>query len=169
MTLVEALTILKRRGSAFHCTLAASGSQEPLLRQEVSARGLADRVTFLGGYHQHELPRLLEEADAYISTAPNDGASVSLLEAMASGLFPVVADIPGNREWISGQGDGLLFRSRDAVALAEALSLAIENDGLRRGSVAINRERVSMHGERQTNLRRLRDAYRTVLDAYRHA
>jgi len=169
MILIEALALLKQHGQMFHCTFAAGGSQQAALMREASARGLGDRITFLGGYRQHELPRLLEHADVYVSPAPNDGASVSLLEGMASGLFPVVADIPGNREWLSGDRDGLLFRHGHAVALGEALHLAIENRELRRGAIVVNRHQIEMYGERQSNLRRLADSYCALIDAYRRA
>jgi glycosyltransferase involved in cell wall biosynthesis len=47
-----------------------------------------------------DLDRELRTAHIYVSTSLSDSTSVSLLEAMAAGCFPVVSDIPANREWI---------------------------------------------------------------------
>jgi glycosyltransferase involved in cell wall biosynthesis len=51
---------------------------------------------------------LLSQTDIYVSTSLYDGTSVSLLEAMGSGAFPIVTDIPSNREWISPGQNGFL-------------------------------------------------------------
>src|SRR5919106_1139381 len=85
ISIVRALWILKDGGTSFHFTFAAGGPQEGSLKREVAERGLCPDVTFLGGYRQDELPSLLAQADVYVSAKPTDGASVSLLEAMASG------------------------------------------------------------------------------------
>jgi glycosyltransferase involved in cell wall biosynthesis len=162
ITIIRALSLLRARGIAYRATFAADGPDEASLRKEVSRRGLDDLVTFLGGYRQEALAGLLAAADIYVSAKPEDGASVSLLEAMASGLFPVVADIPGNREWLTGEGDGLLFHPYDSSALASCLEAAISNDALRRQAAQINLVRVRGQGDRATNLARLADAYRKL-------
>jgi glycosyltransferase involved in cell wall biosynthesis len=66
-------------------------------------------------------------ADIYISPSHVDGSSVSLMEALASGLPCLVSDIPGNREWIEDGVNGWLFRDGDAQDLAEKITFAINN------------------------------------------
>ena len=56
--------------------------------------------------------------------------SVSLLEAMASGAFPVVTDIPANREWICDRKNGMLVATRNEIALAGEIVEAIRNKDL---------------------------------------
>jgi glycosyltransferase involved in cell wall biosynthesis len=51
---------------------------------------------------------LLNQEDILVSTSSYDGTSVSLLEAMGSGAFPIVMDIPSNREWITPSLKGFL-------------------------------------------------------------
>ena len=169
VAILRALSILKDQGVAFHCTFAAGGPQEPHLKREASALGVVGHVTFLGGYCQDELPRLLEDADVYVSAKPTDGASVSLLEAMASGVFPVVTDIPGNREWLTGKGDSLLFRRGNVRELAAGLRIAIENAHLRYDAVDVNRRRVQLYGERRKNLARLAVVYEELIGTYKRA
>ena len=74
---------------------------------------------FKGQIAQNELEDILLKADIYISTSLSDSTSVSLLEAMASGLIPVVSNISGNREWVKEGGNGFLFPPGDYKALAQ--------------------------------------------------
>ena len=86
--------------------------------------GLEEDVRFRGALGEEVIARALRDADVYVSAAPTDGASLGLLEAMATGLLPVVADIPANREWVRHGENGLLFAPGSPDALAEALLAA---------------------------------------------
>src|SRR5204863_3303946 len=61
-------------------------------------------------------------ADIYVSASHIDGSSVTLLEAMASGLPAITSDIPGNAEWVEPGTSGVMFPDGDASALAQALT-----------------------------------------------
>jgi glycosyltransferase involved in cell wall biosynthesis len=74
----------------------------------------------------------LTAADIYVSTPFIDTTSVSLLEAMACGLAPVVTDIPGNREWIEDEVNGFLFPARNHYALAEKVIHLALHESLRK-------------------------------------
>ena len=78
---------------------------------------------------------------------------------MASGAFPVVSDEAGNREWLSGNGDSLLFDPSDENRLADCIHEAIRNGELRHAAVPINRSTVEDRGEREKNLASLERAY----------
>jgi glycosyltransferase involved in cell wall biosynthesis len=164
LRIVHALSVLKARGIRFHCTFAGSGPQKNRLEQEAIKHNLNDSVTFLGGYTQDQLPSILSEAEIYVSAKFFDGTSISLLEAMAAGAFPVVSDIPGNREWLTGHGDSLLFDPYDTQELSQCLEVAILNRSLREKAVEVNRSRVLEHGDRQKNLAILADAYGMLIE-----
>jgi L-malate glycosyltransferase len=66
-------------------------------------------------------------ADIYISPSHVDGSSVTLMEALASGLPCLVSDIPGNREWVEEGVNGWLFRDGDVDDLAEKILNAIKS------------------------------------------
>ena len=61
----------------------------------------------------------LGQADIYVSTSLHDGTSVSLLEAMGSGAFPIVTDIPSNREWIHHGQNGFLVPVNEEKIFSE--------------------------------------------------
>jgi len=107
--------------------LLGGGSQGARIRQILMNGGVLDRVQFGGHVAQADLPRWYHMADLYVSTSHVDGSSVSLMEALASGLPCLVSDIPGNREWIEDGVNGWLFRDGDVEDLAAKISHAIRN------------------------------------------
>jgi glycosyltransferase involved in cell wall biosynthesis len=107
--------------------LLGGGSQGAYIHQIFMNGGVLDRVHFGGQVRQNDLPRWYHMADLYISPSHMDGSSVSLMEALASGLPCLVSDIPGNREWVVDGENGWFFRDGDVDDLAEKISLAIKN------------------------------------------
>lgn len=106
--------------------LLGGGSQGGHIRQILMRGGVMDRVYFGGQVGQRDLPRWYHMADVYISPSHVDGSSVTLMEAMASGLPCLVSDIAGNREWIQDGVNGWLFRDGDVDDLAEKILSAIK-------------------------------------------
>ena len=101
--------------------ICGDGPERGSLEKKAEVLGISDRVTFAGRLEPAGIADELKKADIYVSTSSSDSTSVSLLEAMACGAVPVVTDLEANREWIRDGVSGLLFRARDAAALAEAM------------------------------------------------
>lgn len=72
-------------------------------------------VTFYGAMQHEEVLSLLDKSKVYISATKSDGTSISLLEAMCRGVYPVVSDIPANRLLIENGQNGDLFTSMDEM------------------------------------------------------
>jgi glycosyltransferase involved in cell wall biosynthesis len=77
------------------------------------------------------------------------------LEAMATGLFPVVSRIKANEPWIEDGRTGLLFEPGSGERLAEALGRALDSPELRQGASAVNRPRVERDAGMKSNMDRL--------------
>ena len=107
--------------------LLGGGSQGARIRQILMNGGVMERVHFGGHVAQANLPRWYHMSDLYISPSHVDGSSVTLMEALASGLPCLVSDIPGNREWIEEGVNGWLFRDGDVEDLTEKILNAIKN------------------------------------------
>ncbi len=106
--------------------LLGGGSLGGKVRRRFERAGLIDRIHFAGQVAYKELPRYYHAADLYVSASHSDGSSVSLMEALASGLPALVSDIPGNREWILPGEHGWWFPDGDAEAMAQAILQAVE-------------------------------------------
>jgi len=107
--------------------LLGGGSQGGKIRQILMNGGVLDRVHFGGQVGQKDLPRWYHMSDLYISPSHVDGSSVTLMEALASGLPCLVSDIAGNREWVEDGVNGWLFRDGSVDDLAAKILYAIEN------------------------------------------
>jgi glycosyltransferase involved in cell wall biosynthesis len=101
--------------------LLSGGSQAEVLRSILAQHNLLERVHFAGQIGQQELPAYYQAADLYVSASHSDGSSVSLMEALASGLPSLVSDIPGNREWLAESPAGWLFPDGDVQAIAAGI------------------------------------------------
>jgi glycosyltransferase involved in cell wall biosynthesis len=106
--------------------LLGNGSLAGPLRQMILNGQVMDRVHFTGQVPQDKLPDYYKAADLYISASHSDGSSVSLLEALASGLPALVSDIPGNREWAVPEV-GWRFPDGDSETLAALIIQAAED------------------------------------------
>ncbi len=109
--------------------MLSGGSQSETIRQIFEQAGVLDKVHFTGQISQNDLPLYYQAADLYVSASHSDGSSVSLMEALASGLPALVSDIPGNREWLADSGAGWLFPDGDDQALTERILNAYQRRG----------------------------------------
>jgi len=111
--------------------IKGSGPLEKYLKNLAKKLRVTEHVHFSGLVPYNKIPQFLSAADIYVSTCSVDSTSVSLLEAMACRLAPVVTDIPGNREWIKDGVNGFLFPPRNKAVLAEKIIYLAENQKLR--------------------------------------
>ena len=145
--------------------MLGSGPLSGRIKALIHNAGLLNRVHFPGLVSQQDLPDYYRAADLYVSTSHSDGTSISLLEALASGLPVLLSDIPGNREWISAPGEaGWLFRDGDPVGLEsrieEILAAREELPAVGRRARALAEER----GDWEKNFPVLQKAWEVIED-----
>ena len=124
-TALEAFEIARKTEPRLSLVLIGDGPLAAQIRAFIAERRLEREVSTPGRVNQEELPSYLQQADIYLSCSPSDGSSVSLLEALACGLPVVVADAPGNREWVVEGENGWLRKAGDAEGFAAALLEAV--------------------------------------------
>jgi L-malate glycosyltransferase len=147
--------------------LLGGGSQGQKIRQILMSGGVLDRVHFGGHVGHKDLPRWYLMADLYISPSHVDGSSVTLMEALASGLPCLVSDIPGNREWIQDGVNGWLFRDGDVNDLAGKILYAVKNrESLSRISEAA-RQTAEQKADWKKNFGKLLETYDLILSLSR--
>jgi glycosyltransferase involved in cell wall biosynthesis len=137
-TLIDACRVLKERGVGFHLTLCGDGPERSAVEARISRADLADRITVVGQRRHEEVPEILRNADLYVALPEIDGASASLFEAMSASLYPIVSDIPANRQWIRDGVNGALVNYGDALAVAAAIERAAADPALRQNAVERN-------------------------------
>lgn len=154
-TILKAVAILRDSRLDVTLNLPAKGPLSASLQRQAVDLAIGDRVRFGEGYNSEQVGELLAAHDLYVSASHWDGASLSLMEAMACGILPIVSDIPANREWIQSPAQGLLFRTGDAGQLAEHIRYAATHPPWVQQALAANRALVESRGERARNMRLL--------------
>ena len=143
------------------------GALQPELEKLAAQLGVQNSVEFTGwAANRQEMASRLCGAAAYVSIPSSDGTSVTLLEAMACGAYPIVSDLPANREWIS-DGGGEIVGPRDAVGLAAAIVRGLTEPGRRKLAAEQNANLVRREGLWETNMARLEAAYRQLAGDFR--
>ncbi len=148
---------------AMRLRIAGVGAQAAELHAASRSTTVLPETTFLGWLEPQALTQELARAHVYVSTSRSDSTSVSLLEAMAAGCFPVVTDIEGNREWIRDGENGLLFPVGDDAALARCLERAVRDAELRQSAATLNRALIVERATWSTNMERVERLFAELL------
>ena len=156
-TLVDALPALWAGKPALQVELIGDGPDRPALTERARAHAAAARVPstairFAGMVPHAAIAAALGRATIYVSTSVSDSTSVSLLEAMAAGAFPVVTDLEANREWITDGVNGYLIPVGSPAALAERVLAALADPALRARAAAENTRRIDARATWEKNM-----------------
>lgn len=104
--LINAFDSVSRDFSNLQLLLAGTGPLEKELKDLAASKASFDRIRFLG--HMDNIPDLLRMSDIYVLSSDNEGLSLALLEAMASGMICISTKCPGSPEVIENEVNGFL-------------------------------------------------------------
>lgn len=110
---------------AFETSLVGDGGLEQELRR--AAHNLGVDVRFHGRADGQELLDFYRQADVFVLPSEREGMPLVLLEALAMGLPIVATDVPGSRDLVEHERNGLLVPLDDPLSLRAAL-LAVTSD-----------------------------------------
>lgn len=113
---IRALSSMNRKD--IHYVIAGQGERMEQLKQLIKSLGMLENVHLLG--YCNECDRWYKAADAFIFPSFREGLSVSLMEAMASGLPCIVSKIRGNTDLIDENG-GIYIDPADRGSIIQAL------------------------------------------------
>lgn len=89
---------------------------------------------------REDMPKIMAQADVVCLPSYREGVPKVLIEAAAAGRAIVATDVPGCREIVRHEENGLLVPPRDITALAAALERLITDPSLRARMGARGRE-----------------------------
>ena len=118
--LIDAWADLHSLHPDWHLVMAG-GSGDLDVVAMVRDRMLEDRAHWIGAQPADRMPDLMRAADAFVLPSYNEGLSLSVLEALATGLPTIATDVGGHAEVIQSADEGWLIPPRDRVALRAAL------------------------------------------------
>ena len=166
--LVDAFARLAAARPSLRLLLVGGGPQEAILRAQVAAHGLEERVIFTGRVPHGEVQRYYDLID--VLAYPRHRMRLTELvtplkplEAMAQGRMFVASDVGGHRELVRDGETGYLFAAGDVGALVQILErvLAERAEWPRIARTA----RAFIESERtwQRSVRRYADVYAAAL------
>lgn len=146
------------------------GSGEPRssggldLEREAQRRGMGDRFLWRGRTDPADMPDLQRACDGFVLASHNEGLSLSVLEALATGLPVVATRVGGHAEMIEHGVSGLLSAPGDVPALRSNLAAMLELDPSARRSMGTGaRAAALLLGTPEANAARLRDLFEGVM------
>jgi glycosyltransferase involved in cell wall biosynthesis len=155
--IIDAHAIVARTLPNARLVIAHGGSQTGELRERAADSGATAK--FAGILERDGFRDALADAEIFVSVPSSDATSVALLQAMAAGAFPIVSDLPSQREWIRDGENGMLVPPHDAQALAAAIQRALADPMLRRTAAEANRRVVEERGLNETQMAKMETLY----------
>ena len=123
---LEALAGMENRN--LHYVVCGRGPLKGELEAFAREKGLGDRVRFMG--YRNDIPAFYAMADIFVFPSFREGLSVSVMEAMASGLPVVCSRIRGNTDMVEDGVNGFLVEPGKSDTIAGALR-RLEDSGKR--------------------------------------
>jgi len=133
--LIEALSMLPKDGN-WRATIAGDGDVEET-RQEIERLDLAEHVTLPGWVGTEDVAELLSRSDVLILPSFDENLPMSVIEGMAAGLAIIATPVGAVEDIIIDRETGLLVPTGDSKAIAEAITLLVQQPILRK-SIAEN-------------------------------
>ena len=96
--------------NTYRLVIAATGEETENLKQLAVKLNISEKVTFVGWLSLYENLKWYAKSKFYISIPDSDATSISLLEAMYYGCYPIVSSLPAKREWISDRVNGAYYK-----------------------------------------------------------
>src|SRR4029077_2959552 len=126
--LVDACSLLRRRGIDFRCMLIGEGDCREQIKNQIRDLHLERQIRLLGWKPHHEVREHMGAADVVVLpsvctvSGKKEGIPVALMEALAMEVPAISTSISGIGELVQDEKTGLLVPERDPIALANAIT-----------------------------------------------
>ena len=129
----EILRDLIASGIPFHWTIAGGGSELENLRASLTTSRSDQQVEVIGPVAYSDVSRLLRQNDLYLLASDAEGLPLTLLEAMAHGLVPVITHLASGVTEVVNESTGRLVAVDDISGYArEIVSLHRDPEAMQR-------------------------------------
>lgn len=105
--------------------ICGTGVLENQLKETVHKLGLDDKVIFLG--YRNDVAKILKIADIFLHCSHMEGLTMSIMEAMNSGLPVVTSDVRGNRDLIDDGKGGFVCPPTNVKLITEKVKQLLDD------------------------------------------
>lgn len=148
--------------------IAADGSEYNNLKDLTKSLNIENHVNFLGKFERKDLGDIIVNNDIFISIPSSDSTSVSLLESMCCGIFPIVSNLPANLEWITNKKNGIVLNSISEDNVCASIDWCIENYDYLPLASKINMDLIRKKALWENNIKIIEDLYNKLYFSKRH-
>lgn len=117
--IIDAVALLRDRGVTVRAGILGAGPLEGALRQQIEERKLGDRVELLG--YRDDVEAVLRRGRIFALVSEWEGVPFAMIEAMCTGLVPIVTDVGTITDWVKDGENGHVVKVGDPRALADVL------------------------------------------------
>lgn len=146
--------------------LVGDGPLRSDLELLVKNLGITERVRFLG--IRADVAQVLQCADVFVLTSVSEAASLTLLEAMATGLPAIVTAVGGNPEIVRDGVEGLHIERGSSTGCARAMIQLFRNPGYAHQLGCAARQRVEDHYRLEQTVSAYHRLYQELAPRRRH-
>lgn len=122
--LIDALRLLLDSGRRLHCFIVGDGPVRQEIADHVRASNVGDHVTLMG--NRDDVPEILRALDILLMPSLHEAIPQAVLQAFACGTPVIGSDVGGIPAIVRPGETGRLVPPGDAPALAEAISVALD-------------------------------------------
>lgn len=127
---IEAAEITAKTHPEARFIIVGEGEEKEQLHAQVKAKGLQDKVLFLG--YRSDIQNVMSQLDFVVLSSLWEGLPLTPIEAYSVGKTVIGTAVDGTPEIIRGGVDGYLVEPRNPVQLAEKMNELIENPEMRK-------------------------------------
>jgi glycosyltransferase EpsD len=132
--IIRALSRLKNQEIKY--VICGQGSLKNELRELANELDVENQVKFLG--FRKDISELMKISDLFAFPSYREGLSLSLMEAMASGLPVICSKIRGNTDLIEDGKGGYLIDDSNELIYAQYIELLFDNENIRSEMKEVN-------------------------------
>lgn len=123
---IEAAKIVQKKYPSVIFQLAGRFDNSPLgiSKEELNLSIKENYINYLG--EADSIQALLASCKFYVLPSYREGTPKSILEALSTGRPIITTDVPGCRETVINEKNGLLVPSKDSISLANAMIKLLE-------------------------------------------
>ncbi len=137
-TLINYFTAHFKGKNQYKLFIIGGGSEADSLTEQINSLNMQQQVKLLGRVEHDNIPLYYQACDLYVTASLSEINSISMLEAMASGLYVVHRLDEFTKNQISVGENGVLFESSEEMAsfIKEEHDLSPEERASRRKTVS---------------------------------
>lgn|GEM_PF-1045710 len=124
---IQLLEELERWGIPYYLELAGDGDYKAEIQTYVERNHLSHKIKLLGKIHRDDIPVFWMDKDICINIADYEGRSLSIVEAMAQGVVPIVTNTSGVSDDIVCGENGFVVELGDYKKMAQYIKYLSEN------------------------------------------